>query len=63
MFCIKCGKEIPENSAFCEHCGARQLPYTVHQEGAADHDRVVGKTASVTEKREILCFDIVEFIF
>lgn len=24
MFCIECGKNIPENSKFCPHCGAKQ---------------------------------------
>ena len=24
MFCSKCGKEIPENTNFCSHCGAQQ---------------------------------------
>ena len=24
MFCFKCGKEIPDNSAFCPFCGAKQ---------------------------------------
>lgn len=24
MFCISCGKEIPENSTFCKYCGATQ---------------------------------------
>lgn len=24
MFCSKCGKEIPENTNFCNHCGAQQ---------------------------------------
>ena len=24
MYCIKCGKEIPENSSFCPFCGANQ---------------------------------------
>ena len=23
MFCNKCGKEVPNNSAFCPHCGAK----------------------------------------
>ncbi|MCI2063101.1 MAG: zinc ribbon domain-containing protein [Eubacteriaceae bacterium] len=32
MFCIQCGKKIPDDSLFCEHCGARQIPFTVHQE-------------------------------
>lgn len=26
MTCIKCGKEIPEGSAFCNHCGSPQAP-------------------------------------
>lgn len=21
MFCVKCGKEVPDNTAFCNHCG------------------------------------------
>ena len=33
MFCSKCGKEIPENSAFCSSCGA-QLSATVANETA-----------------------------
>ena len=24
MYCIKCGKEIPDNSVFCPVCGAKQ---------------------------------------
>jgi RNA polymerase subunit RPABC4/transcription elongation factor Spt4 len=24
MFCIECGKSIPENSKFCPHCGKKQ---------------------------------------
>jgi uncharacterized RDD family membrane protein YckC len=24
MFCIKCGKQIDNNSSFCEHCGEKQ---------------------------------------
>lgn len=24
MYCINCGKELPENSKFCNHCGALQ---------------------------------------
>ena len=24
MYCISCGKEIPENSVFCKHCGVAQ---------------------------------------
>ena len=25
MYCFKCGKEIPEESVFCPHCGVRIL--------------------------------------
>ena len=24
MFCKQCGKSIPDNSKFCQHCGADQ---------------------------------------
>ena len=26
MYCHKCGKEIPDNSVFCQHCGAAIKP-------------------------------------
>ncbi|MBW6514654.1 MAG: zinc-ribbon domain-containing protein [Candidatus Syntrophosphaera sp.] len=26
MFCSKCGRDIPDGSAFCNHCGFRVLP-------------------------------------
>ena len=25
MFCQNCGKQIPENAKFCNHCGAAQV--------------------------------------
>jgi len=25
MFCENCGKQIPDDAAFCTHCGAKQL--------------------------------------
>lgn len=25
MFCQNCGKQIPENAKFCNHCGAVQM--------------------------------------
>ena len=29
MYCIHCGKELPENSKFCNHCGGSQQNETV----------------------------------
>ncbi len=26
MYCKKCGKEIPDDSIYCNHCGTRQIP-------------------------------------
>ena len=29
MYCKKCGKEIPDDSVFYNHCGTRQIPQKV----------------------------------
>ena len=29
MYCKKCGKEIPNDSIYCNHCGTRQKPQNV----------------------------------
>jgi hypothetical protein len=34
MFCYKCGKQIGNDSAFCEHCGASQTAGGVPPTGA-----------------------------
>jgi len=31
MFCEKCGKQIPDNSAFCDGCGAPVAPVETQQ--------------------------------
>ena len=44
MFCHKCGKEIPDNSSFCQHCGA-----TIKQQSAKGKSTglVIGITVGV----------------
>lgn len=38
MFCELCGKNIPDESKFCEHCGIKVIPETViHSEGDIDN--------------------------
>lgn len=49
MFCYSCGKEIPDDSVFCTHCGARIDPGSFN--GTKDSIRKsaeeIGKSASV----------------
>lgn len=48
MYCTNCGKELPENSKFCNHCGARQMT-TPKQEPT---QQSANKTISTRQKRE-----------
>ncbi|MBQ8934075.1 MAG: zinc ribbon domain-containing protein [Lachnospiraceae bacterium] len=50
MFCENCGREIPENTKFCEFCGAAQ-PIQGNAAGSADFDdeRELLKGEKVTE--------------
>lgn len=43
MFCIKCGKEIPANSAFCPFCGSSQSGDAPAQGESADQERCGGQ--------------------
>ena len=49
MFCTNCGKEIPDNSVFCSHCGTKINPGTF--DGAKDSIKKsaegIGKNASI----------------
>lgn len=46
MYCIKCGKQVPDNSVFCPFCGARQDGAT--GEAAAPAANNAAETASAT---------------
>ena len=39
MFCIKCGKEIPNDSVFCEFCGERQPKLDKEQQQIAPEEK------------------------
>lgn len=41
MFCRKCGKEIPEDSAFCPKCGASVDPENRISEAPADNSAIL----------------------
>lgn len=34
MFCTRCGKEVPDNDRFCQHCGAPLTPVSAPVEAA-----------------------------
>lgn len=38
MICRKCGKEIPDGSAFCAHCGCdlRKVPFSIRSSSSED---------------------------
>ena len=36
MFCKNCGKEIPDNSHFCQHCGAVQIAQEAPQRSTTE---------------------------
>ncbi|MCI7798763.1 MAG: TM2 domain-containing protein [Spirochaetia bacterium] len=46
MYCRACGKEIPEDSNFCPHCGSSQIKIVtnnirIHSESESDKNRLV----------------------
>lgn len=44
MFCFKCGKEIPDNSTFCQFCGVSQAQ-AVQQHTVPDSNQLPGQEA------------------
>ena len=46
MYCIKCGKEIPDNSLFCSFCGSRQDGSTREEQGAAPSANTAGSAGA-----------------
>jgi uncharacterized membrane protein YvbJ len=43
MFCSQCGKEIPDNSNLCEHCGSPIISNT-KRETSINNDRTIPKS-------------------
>jgi hypothetical protein len=41
MFCIKCGNQIPEESTFCQKCGAQQSDITLQHTHSQPHNSVL----------------------
>ena len=47
MYCIHCGKEIPDDATFCVHCGKKQIPEeTSSQETEANSSTSSGQSYS-----------------
>lgn len=59
MFCKKCGNQIPDDSDFCEHCGARlkgaKMEDVLRDADDADGDSYIAVNTKVTEvpKKEL----------
>ena len=51
MFCIYCGKEIPEESRFCIYCG-KEMPVRIHASYEEAEDRQASWDDDVTEMGE-----------
>lgn len=54
MFCTNCGKQIADDSVFCEHCGTKVMKVTQAKESGASEEKATASTPSKapTEKNE-----------
>ena len=64
MFCSQCGKEIPDNSNLCEHCGSPIISHT-KRETSINNDRTIPKseTHQSIGKRVLIVLGIILLIF
>lgn len=51
MFCRNCGKEIPENTNFCNYCGAAQKNGSA--QNAQANSRTYGQQQSATRSKSV----------
>lgn len=55
MYCINCGKELPENGKFCSECGAKvEINEAINNEAATDCEPITENSSvdDVTEANE-----------
>jgi len=60
MFCSQCGKEIPDNSNLCEHCGS-PIIINVRKEGSVNNEGTISKseTHQSTGKRMLIVWSLI----
>ena len=63
MFCSQCGKEIPDNSNLCEHCGSPIISHT-KRETSINNDRTIPKseTHQSLSKRILIVLGVILLI-
>lgn len=56
MFCVNCGKEIPDGSKFCKHCGYKQPDIQKQNQNTAEPEQVKMKKGFNKKLLLIPCF-------
>ncbi len=51
MFCSKCGKQIPDGSKFCQHCGTNMTGFIQKEPYASTNSTVVLSTHKIYKKK------------